>query len=337
MPVARGCCAVVVVLSAFGLAACNKEEPKVASAPASAVPASAASAASGPLIAPVEDWKPTEAQRTAGATLASQGGGGQVAACSACHGAQGEGNAAAGYPRLAGQSHFYLAHELKSFANGTRNHPVMAPIAKAMNAEQWAAAAAYYASLAPAAAASAASAPAPSTPASGNAERGRQLAEVGDESKQVQSCANCHGPQGSGSGAGYPYLAGQHASYLANTLAAWRDGSRNDDPTGTMPVIAKALADADVQAAAAYYSQLPPPGQPMNAMMAAAAPASSAGSAVVSGPRNGSSSQAAQGTGSEQGAPVTGGGQGPGGGGANSGGGPTGSPTGQSTGGETKR
>jgi cytochrome c553 len=166
-------------------------------------------------------------------------------------------------------------------------------------------------------------------PASGNAARGRQLAEVGDETKLVQACSNCHGPQGSGSGAGYPYLAGQHAGYLAATLTAWRDGSRHNDPTGSMPVIAKSLDDADLQAAAAYYAGLPPPAQRMGA---APAPASSAASAIVSGPRQpASGSQAAQGTGTEQGAPVTGGAQGPGGGGANSGGGSTGSSTGQST------
>jgi cytochrome c553 len=170
--------------------------------------------------------------------------------------------------------------------------------------------------------------------------RGRQLAEVGDESKLVQGCANCHGPQGSGSGAGYPYLAGQHAGYLASTLAAWRDGSRHNDPTDSMPVIAKSLNDADLQSVVAYYAGLPPPAQRLGAVTvaAAAAPAASGASAVVSGPRQpASASQATQGTGSEQGAPVTGGSQGPGGGGGGSGGGSTGSPTGQSTGGETKR
>jgi len=70
-----------------------------------------------------------------------------VAACVSCHGAQGEGNAAAGFPRLAGQPGPYLARQLEAYADGRRANPVMAPIAKGMNDEQRRAVSAYYASL----------------------------------------------------------------------------------------------------------------------------------------------------------------------------------------------
>jgi hypothetical protein len=103
----------------------------------------------------------------------------------------------------------------------------------------------------------------------------------------------------------------QHANYLVNALAAWRDGLRRNDPSGQMVVIAKSLDDQDVRGVAAYHAQLPPPGQPRDADVAAA-PTSSAASAIISGTAQGS-----QGVGTEQ-TPVTGGAQGAGGGAAQS-------------------
>lgn len=44
--------------------------------------------------------------------------------CSACHGPEAQGNAAAGAPRLAGQAEFYLAEQLHQFRDGRRGaHP----------------------------------------------------------------------------------------------------------------------------------------------------------------------------------------------------------------------
>ncbi len=323
------------------LAACQRRDETVivAATPASGASqaASAAAAASGPIIAPMAMPVPTDAQRSAGQALATQGGGNTVAACAGCHGGQGEGNAATGFPRLAGQSYAYLLHELESYAGDSRKNPIMQPIAKAMSADQRQAGAAYYASLAPAAAASAgdsasasastaAAAPASGPPA--DLSRARQLAQVGDEGRLVQACANCHGPDGNGHSAGIPYIAGQHAGYLNATLAAWRDGSRNNDPSGQMPLIAKSLADGDAASLAAYFSALSPP--PTSRERDRATVVASTASAVVSGPRAASAAaggQAAQGVGSEQGSPLTGGGQsnGPGGG---SGGGSTGNASG---------
>lgn len=44
-----------------------------------------------------------------------------VAACGACHGARGGGNAPAGFPALAGQHADYIAAELRSFRTGAEN------------------------------------------------------------------------------------------------------------------------------------------------------------------------------------------------------------------------
>lgn len=198
---------------------------------------------------------PAAAQNTAsgnaGQQIANSGAGNGVAACASCHGAKGEGNAAANFPRIAGQSQAYLEHQLESFANGSRSNPVMTPIAKGLNKQQIEAVSAYYATLA-----APASTPASAQPAS---QRGRTLATVGDSKIDVQACANCHGPGGSGEAPTYPYLGGQHANYLKAALQAWKNGSRNNDPTGQMQTIAKRLSDGDIDALAGYYAAQPAP------------------------------------------------------------------------------
>jgi cytochrome c553 len=283
--------------------------------------------------------QPTDAQRQAGAQIAAKGAG-SAAACASCHGAHGEGNAASGFPRIAGQSYAYLLHQLDSYAGGARQNPVMAPIAKALAEAQREQAAAYYASLSPTGAAGPAAAGAAGTGASGNGagaasrasgnDRGRQLAIAGDERKFVQACVNCHGPMGAGEGSAYPYLGGQHQSYLVNALKEWRDGSRNTDPSGQMPVIAKSMSEDEATAVAAYYAAQPLPDRPRDAAVSAltAQQPGAPASAVQSGPRHAGSSTGMQGNGTEQGAPTTGGSQGPGGGGGGSGSGSSGSPTG---------
>jgi cytochrome c553 len=159
---------------------------------------------------------------------------------------------------------------------------------------------------------------------------------VGDNGKGVQACANCHGPGGTGSGALYPYLAGQAPSYLTSALGAWRDGTRNNDPSGQMPIIAKGLAPEDISALAAYYGAQPPRLLAIDAEhMAATGPLAAANPATItSGPQQatpGPGGSPAAGTGTEQGAPLTGGSQAPGGGGG-TGSASTGAPQGDTTG-----
>lgn len=327
---ARPFAAAVAALGATAvlLAGCQRESaaPPAASAAsaAAATPVVASAppappAARGPIVPPTPGLAPpSDEERAAGASLAAQGGGEGVPACASCHGAQGEGNAQTGFPRLAGQSATYLLQQLQSYVDGTRVHPVMGPIAKALSAPQRRAGAAHYAALAPAAPASGAASPvAPRAAVAARAAappgpaRGRQLAVVGDESRMLQACANCHGPDGTGSGAINPYLAGQPASYLHAALGAWRNGSRRNDPSAQMPFIAKAMADSDLEAVAAYYAALPPPTRALDAPAAPMIQAAAA-SAVTSGPREaGGQALGVQGSGTEQGAAP--GVQGPGG------------------------
>ena len=82
-----------------------------------------------------------------GKTIATQGTTTGVAACIGCHGAQGEGNAAAGFPRLAGTNAAYLSAQLAAFADGSRQNPVMQPLAKLLSPHDRDAVSAYFASL----------------------------------------------------------------------------------------------------------------------------------------------------------------------------------------------
>jgi cytochrome c553 len=258
-----------------------------------------------------------QADLQAGRQLATSGTQNGVTACAGCHGAQGEGNAAGGFPRIAGQSAAYLGKQLGAYANGARVNPIMQPIAKAMNAAQIRDVSAYYASLGDAPGAAAPAVAGGAKPTAAGADRGATLSAIGDDARGVQACANCHGPGGVGNQPAYPYLAGQHANYLTAAMAAWKNGARKTDSSGQMTHIAQALPDADVAALAAYFSAQPAPpsaakwvnipaGTSQRPVVAAAADAP--------GPR-GAGGSATRATGTEQGAPTTGGSQGAGGGG----------------------
>jgi cytochrome c553 len=171
------------------------------------------------------------------------------ATCQACHGAQGEGNPAGGFPRLAGQTADYLAAQLRNFADGRRASAVMAPVATALDAQKRADVAAFYAARsAPYVAQSK-----PPTP--DQLLRGRLLTRVGDESKQLQACTNCHGPDGGGERYAAPYLAGQSAGYLANAIREWKAGTRHSGQKQMGPVVAR-LDDQDIAALSAYLESL---------------------------------------------------------------------------------
>jgi len=185
-----------------------------------------------------------------GAQLASEGNGQGAAACSSCHGANGEGMPGTAFPRLAALPAGYLASQLQAFRDGTRNDPVMSANAKALTDEEVAAAAEYYASLdAPAAA---------GTAAEEQEELGRFIAERGAWHRYVPSCQSCHGPGGMGVGDDFPPLAGQSAAYMVKQFADWQANSRTNDPLGMMHAVAARLTDEEIEAVAAWYSAVSP-------------------------------------------------------------------------------
>jgi len=170
--------------------------------------------------------------------------------CEACHGTHGEGMAAAHVPRLAGQSAEYQLKQLNDYARGTRDNPIMTNFAKALSEQDRAKFAARYASM---------SAPYLAQTATLNAvqlARGHQLAYQGDESRRVQACNSCHGPDGVGVPHAAPYLAGQSTEYLASVLKSFQQGTRKNDAGELMRSVAQRLDDADIAAVAGYYGSL---------------------------------------------------------------------------------
>ncbi len=65
------------------------------------------------------------------------------------------------------------------------------------------------------------------------------------------TCAACHGPDGNSVTPDWPSLAGQHASYIARQINAFKNGERTNV---TMKPFADMLSDQDVLDIAAYYA-----------------------------------------------------------------------------------
>lgn len=83
-----------------------------------------------------------------GSSIIEKGGSNPTALpCITCHGADGKGMAAAGFPRLAGLPSEYIAKQLRDFKAGTRMNPIMQPVAIALSDEEVAAVAKAYSEL----------------------------------------------------------------------------------------------------------------------------------------------------------------------------------------------
>lgn len=178
-----------------------------------------------------------------------------VPSCSACHGATGAGQLAAGIPRLAGLSAPYILAQLEHFRHGTRESALMTPYAKKLTPAQMREVAKYYASL-----------PVPPpTDAKPTVDQqrqrqivtGRNLAENGIWQSAMPACAACHGETGLGVGTFSPDIAGQSAAYIADQLNEWKSNGRRDPMGVFMRAEAQHLSKSDIKALAAYYASLP--------------------------------------------------------------------------------
>jgi cytochrome c553 len=190
-----------------------------------------------------------------GAAIARQGNGHGVAPCAACHNADGGGQPAAGFPRLAGLPQAYLLRQLDDFASGARRNATMQPVASGLSADERAALATYYSRL-----------PVPPSSPSPVADAkqqalGERLATRGRWSQGLPGCGQCHGPGGVGVGEHFPPLAGQSAVYIANQLHAWQNGARRNDPLQLMQAVAGKLDEADIAAIGAWYAARPAVGE----------------------------------------------------------------------------
>jgi len=172
----------------------------------------------------------------------------KAAPCVACHGVNGN-SANPQWPSLAGQNGPYVVQQLKAFKSGERQDPLMSPMAQPLSEDDIEDLAAYFAAQ---------------TPTGLEAEpskvaEGQRLYRGGDSTAGVAACIACHGPNGRGmSAAGYPAIRGQHATYVATQLKAYRSGARKTDQDHgqMMRNVANRLTDAQIDAVSSYVQGL---------------------------------------------------------------------------------
>ncbi len=230
-----------VVALAFALSASVvvAQDAKPAAATA-AQPAAAASAekAAAPAAEATAKVKPGDA--TAGA--------GKAAACGACHGMDGN-SSDAQYPKLAGQSEQYIAHQLALFKSGKRQNPIMMGMAAPLSEQDMHDIGAYFSTKTAL----------PGVADEKLVELGQKLYREGDSTRDIPACMACHSVDGRGNpGAMYPQLTSQHAQYIEATLKAMHDGTSwgDDAHAKIMPSIAQKLEVKDIQALASYIEGL---------------------------------------------------------------------------------
>lgn len=166
--------------------------------------------------------------------------------CMGCHGPGGN-SFNPEWPRLAGQHATYTVRALRSFKTGERTNPLMLAQAMALSDQDMDDLGAYFASTQPQ----------PQTADPGLAAEGERLYRGGNKETGTSACIACHGPNGTGNSlAGYPSVAGQHATYTANQLRAYRAGQRSSDTNQMMRNTTARLTDAEIDALASYMQGL---------------------------------------------------------------------------------
>lgn len=177
--------------------------------------------------------------------------------CVACHGVNGQGRAALGYPRLAGDSKQYLEKQLDEFLDKQRHNSVMSQIVKQLTPKQIKTLANFFSR-------SSLSKRRPDThrnllrtPATQQQfEYGKEIVNHGLWAKAIPRCESCHGPDNGGF-LNAPSLAGQSAKYLRSQLLAFKEGRRPGGIDDVMSHIAGNLTTQQINAVALYLSAEP--------------------------------------------------------------------------------
>lgn len=195
---------------------------------------------------------PTFAETQAAPAGDATAGANHYAVCTACHGAQGEGNPALNAPKIAGLPDWYLRRQLRNYQQRIRGgDPMdlygaqMAPMAQTVLEPNALANVIAYIETLP-------DDPAPVT-VSGDAARGARL---------YPTCAVCHGPAGEGRwGTNAPPLAGMTDWYLARQLQNFKSRVRGGHPEDIygdqMNMMANTLLDdAAINDMVAYINML---------------------------------------------------------------------------------
>ena len=168
-------------------------------------------------LATQQTFAQTQARPVGNATA----GGASYATCSACHGAQGEGNPQLNAPKLAGLEAWYARRQLRNYQTGVRGTamgdqfgPQMAPMSQLVADVATRENVLAYIETLP-------NNPSPVTVA-GDVEHGRAL---------YFTCSTCHGAEGQGRwGTNAPRLAGMSDWYLERQLQYFKAGIRGGHP-----------------------------------------------------------------------------------------------------------
>lgn len=166
--------------------------------------------------------------------------------CAACHGVDGT-SVNPEWPNLAGQHPSYFDGQARAFRGGQRENMLMTPMAATLTDEDIADLAAYFAAQ-------------PIRGGEADPARlklGQRVYRTGKPDLHVMACAGCHGPAGRGIlPAAFPSIQGQHATYVAAQLRAYRSGSRTTDPNQMMRNVAATLTDEEIDAVASFVQGL---------------------------------------------------------------------------------
>lgn len=188
-------------------------------------------------------------------------------ACAGCHGEDGN-SPAAMFPKLAGQNSSYLQKQLRAYKDGSRQDPVMSPIAQGLADDDAEQIAAYFAAqtissnLPPVLSeedtkGKTLTAEQKNSAMEERMELGGELYRNGDLTRAVSACIACHGPEAHGNKpAAFPVLRSQHADYLIKTMDDFKSGERSTNPDNMMRMITKKMTHAEIRAVAYYISMM---------------------------------------------------------------------------------
>ncbi|MBC9905127.1 MULTISPECIES: c-type cytochrome [Achromobacter] len=176
----------------------------------------------------------------------------RVAACTACHGAQGRAGNDGYYPRLAGKPQEYLYHQLLNFRDDRRQYRPMTHLLTGLPDDYLREIAAYFSSqhvpYPP---------PTRADVSAATLEAGRKLALNGDAARGLPACAACHGAALGGVLPAIPGLLGLPRDYIGSQIGSWKNGLRRAAEPDCMADISNKLTPQDIGALAAWLSSQP--------------------------------------------------------------------------------
>ncbi len=178
-----------------------------------------------------------------------------AASCAGCHGEFGNSTVPT-FPKLAGQHEKYIVDQLEAFKNGSRNDPMMASFAAAMDDQAMEDVAAFFAFH------NISRNEIPDLGDDENEEKLEALVDYGADiyrngnlETKVSACIACHGPNGNGNKqAGFPALRNQHRDYIEKALNDFKNGTRNNSLDNMMHKIAKKMSKEEIRAISYYLS-----------------------------------------------------------------------------------